>query len=64
MTEPFIIRSLLKSHIKWLVSKGCKVYVMCSDGDDISWIESQGAKVFKICVEFKCSSPPNLLGAK
>lgn len=50
MTEPFIIRSLLKSHIKWLVSKGCKVYVMCSDGDDISWIESQGAKVFKISI--------------
>lgn len=51
MTEPFIVRSLLKNHIKWLVSKGCQVSVMCSAGDDIEWIESQGANVFLVSIK-------------
>ena len=32
MTEPFIVRSLLKGHLKWLVGQGHSVTVVCGCG--------------------------------
>lgn len=50
MTEPFIVRSLLKGHLRWLVDQGYEVTVMCSSGEHLQWILDQGAnfKVIKI----------------
>ncbi len=48
MTEPFIIRSLLKGHLNWLVRKNFQVHIICSRGADIQWLEAQGVSVYII----------------
>lgn len=57
MTEPFIVRSLLKGHLKWLVGKGNSVTVICGKGADTEWILDQGAKVYTVPIERR----PNIL---
>lgn len=51
MTEPFIVRSLMKGHLRWLVEQGHCVTVMCSAGEDIKWILEQGAKAAIISIK-------------
>lgn len=51
MTEPFIVRSLMKGHLRWLVEKGHSVTVMCSAGEDVKWILEQGVKVSLVSIE-------------
>lgn len=48
MTEPFIVRALLKGHLRWLVDQGYEVTVMCSSGEHLQWILDQGASVKEI----------------
>lgn len=55
MTEPFIVRSLLKEHIRYLVDHGFKVIVMCSQGEDIKWITDQGASTSIVDIKRKPS---------
>ena len=57
MTEPFIVRSLMKGHLKWLVSQGHSVTVMCGAGADVNWILKQGAMVSEVSIERR----PNIL---
>lgn len=53
ITEPFIVRSLLKGHLRWLVSKGHDVTVVCSPGHDTEWISKQGANFAIVNIERK-----------
>ena len=43
MTEPLIVRQLMKGQLKWLNNKKYKITVICSDGKDVEWIKNQGA---------------------
>jgi glycosyltransferase involved in cell wall biosynthesis len=51
MTEPFIVRSLLKGHLKWLVNQGHSVTVVCGAGGDVNWILEQGVMVSIVSIE-------------
>ena len=45
MSKPFIVRSLMKGQICWLVKEGFDVTICTSKGLDVEWIKAQGAKV-------------------
>ena len=51
MTEPFIVRSLLKGHLRWLVDQGHSVTVVCGAGADVKWILEQGVMVSIVSIE-------------
>lgn len=50
MSEGFIVRSLLKGHLKWLVSRGYKVSVLCNPGSEAEWLVSQGVDCFSVAI--------------
>ena len=48
MTEPWIVRQLMKGQLKWLVKKGYRVTVICNDNGDLNWIKNQGVRHIKV----------------
>tara|TARA_B110000908_G_scaffold170081_1_gene228658 strand:+ start:1250 stop:2374 length:1125 start_codon:yes stop_codon:yes gene_type:complete len=61
MTEPFIVRALLKGHLQWLVDQGHEVTVMCRAGEHLQWILDQGVNVKEINI---CRRPSIFLDLK
>lgn len=55
MTEPLIVRQLMKNKIKWLVDQGYNVTIICSPGGDVKWIRKQGANHIKLNFRRKIS---------
>ena len=48
MTEPLIVRQLMKNQIKWLVSQGIDLTIVCNKKQNTKWIIKQGAKYIKV----------------
>jgi glycosyltransferase involved in cell wall biosynthesis len=48
MTEPLIVRQLMKDQIRWFICQGFDITIICNKKQNIEWILNQGAKHIKV----------------
>ena len=48
MTEPWIVRQLMKGQLKWLVKKGYQVTIVCNKNGSLKWLHKQGVNLAQV----------------